>query len=149
MYTALTNACARGHVETVKWLLNEMKLSHDERVRWLLATASACGDINTVRLQAAQAGVTSTEAMSQALRIACYNGSDEVVDWLTKYTTADASLCGELSVSLGSMTSLTAACCFGHADIVVTTVTVCDTSYCQYTVWSTKWLSSALRYLFL
>jgi ankyrin repeat protein len=120
LYAALTNACALGHIKIVTWLLSEMKLSHDERVRWLMATASARGDINTVRLLALQAGLTATEATSQALRVACYNGSGNVVNWLTMYTTADASLCGELGVSMGSMTSLDAACYLGNADIVVT-----------------------------
>jgi hypothetical protein len=50
LYTALNTASAGGQVEIVTWLLGEMKLSHDERVRWLLATASACSDITTVRL---------------------------------------------------------------------------------------------------
>jgi ankyrin repeat protein len=120
LYTALANASALGHVDIVTWLLSEMKLSHDKRVRWLLATASACGDIKAVRLLAAQAGITATEVMSQALRAACYIGNVKVVDWLTTYTAADVSLCGELGVGIGSMTSLTAACHDGHVDIVLT-----------------------------
>jgi hypothetical protein len=118
LHTALASASAHGKVETVTWLLSVMQLSHSERVRWLLATAGACGNIDTVRLLAAQTGVTSTEAMSQALRVACYLGKVKVVDWLTTYTTADVSLCGELH-ELGSMTSLAAACHNGVNNVAV------------------------------
>jgi hypothetical protein len=97
-----------------------MKFSHNERVRWLLATASARGDINTVRSLAVQASLTAKDAMSQALRAACYKGKVEVVDWLTKYTAADVSRCGVVNVAMGSDTSLTAACHEGRVDIVRT-----------------------------
>jgi hypothetical protein len=128
LYTALTNACTFGHVEMVTWLLGEMELSHSDTMRWMLATVSAIGDIDTVTLLAAQAGVTSTEAMSQALGVACYNGKAKVVDWLMMYTTADVSLCGELGVEIGLVTSLTAACRDGHANIVVSLLQ-CVTPY--------------------
>jgi ankyrin repeat protein len=120
LYTALTTACAYGHIEIVTWLLNEMKLSRVERVRRMLTTASARGDINTVKLLAVQVGVTSTEVMSQALRVACHHGRVKVVDWLMTYTTAEVSLCGELDTETGIMTSLTAACHEGQANIVLT-----------------------------
>jgi ankyrin repeat protein len=118
LYLALTTACTHGYVEIVTWLLGGMRLSRD--MRWLLATASACGDIDAVRLLAVQAGVTSTEAMSLALRVACSNGNGKVVDWLMTHTTADVSLCSKLDTAEGIMTSLTAACFYGNVDTVVT-----------------------------
>jgi hypothetical protein len=54
----------------MKWLLSETKVSRDDSVNWILATASAHGDLNTVRLLAAQAGTSATDAVSQALRSA-------------------------------------------------------------------------------
>jgi hypothetical protein len=122
LHEGLTIACENGHVEIVTWLLSEMKFSHYKPVTWLLATASARGDINTVRLLAARAGLIATEVMSQALRVACYNGRVKVVDWLITYTTADVSLCGELDCIRGSVTSLTAACYTRHVDIMATLV---------------------------
>lgn len=115
---ALTEASSYGYMEIVKWLLSEMKLSHDDNVIWLLAAASACGDINSVRMVATQTGIAATVAMSYALRSACYRGKFAVVDWLTMYTTADASLCGKLGGFEDLITSLSAACCVGHSDIV-------------------------------
>jgi hypothetical protein len=115
---ALTEASSYGYMEIVKWLLSEMKLSHDDNVRWLFAVASACGDINTVRMLAAQTGIAATVAMSYALRSACYRGKFAVVDWLTMYTIADASLCGKIGCFEDPVTSLSAACCVGHSDIV-------------------------------
>jgi hypothetical protein len=112
------NACARGHIEIVTWLLSEMKLSHDERASWLLATASACSDITPVRLLASQTGLTSIEPMSQALRVACYLGRVKNADWLMTHTSADVSLRGELDISTGPMMLLTAACFHGHVDTV-------------------------------
>jgi hypothetical protein len=50
LHDALPHASSQGHSEVVQWLLGEMKLSHDDSVTWLLATASACGDIDTVKL---------------------------------------------------------------------------------------------------
>jgi hypothetical protein len=59
-----------------------------------------------------------------------------VVDWLTNVHEQLMLACVvSWTITIGIMTSLTAACYKGHADIVSDTVTVCDTSYCQYTVW--------------
>jgi hypothetical protein len=119
LYVALATACARGHVKIVVWLLMfRMKLSLDKRARWLLATASACGDIDTVRILAAETGLTATEAMSQALKAACYEKKVKVIDWLMMNTSADASVRSKLAFEPGEMTSLTAACFTGHFDIV-------------------------------
>jgi ankyrin repeat protein len=120
LYTALAYASANGHVEIVTWLLSEIKFSHRERVKWLLIAASARGDINAVRQLASHTGVIAADAASQALQAACYMGRVIVVDWLTMRTTADISLCGELHVAVGSMTSLTAACLDGHVNIAKT-----------------------------
>jgi hypothetical protein len=128
LYTALANACLNGHVKIVGWLLDEMKLSYSDSVKWLLATASARGDIDTVKLLAAQNEITSTKAMSQALRAAFYQGRVTVVDWLITYTTANVSSCGGLGFATGPMTSLTAACYSSHPDIVLTLLQ-CVTSH--------------------
>jgi hypothetical protein len=120
LHDALVNCCTAGHTAIMQWLLSVIQLSHDERVRWRLATASARGDINIVRLLAAQVERDHTSVMSHALRTASYNGRVDVVDWLMTHTTADVSLCGEVDLVRGTMTSLTVACYRGHANIVVT-----------------------------
>lgn len=118
--TALKTASEFGRDKIMIWLLSVMKPSRDDCVKWLLTTASAHGDINKVRVFALQAGVTSTEAISQALGAACYQNKVEVVKWLTKHTTADASFRSQPAFETGSMTSLATACFSGNTDIVVT-----------------------------
>jgi hypothetical protein len=124
LYNALLDASSAGHSEVVQWLLGEMKLSHDDRVTWLLATASARGDIDTVKLLAWMTTQTGSQAIhdtSHALICACYNGRGDVVDWLMANTASSASKIGGLDkASGGTTTSLTAACYRGNADIVVT-----------------------------
>jgi hypothetical protein len=117
---ALIDCCTAGHTALMQWLLSEIQLSHDERVTWRLATASARGDINTVRLLAAHVERDHTNVMSHALRTASYRGRVDVVDWLMTHTTADVSLCGEINTARGTMTSLAVACYRGHVDTVVT-----------------------------
>jgi ankyrin repeat protein len=121
LYYALLGASSRGHTKVVQWLLGEMKLSHDDRVTWLLATASARGDINTVKLLTAQTASQAIHDTSHALVYACYNGRGDVVDWLMANTASSVSKLGDVGTEGGgTMTSLTAACYNGHADIVVT-----------------------------
>jgi hypothetical protein len=150
LHDALIDCCTEGHAAIMQWLLSEIQLSHDERVTWRLATASACGDINTVRLLAAQVERDHTNVMSHALRTASYNGRVDVVDWLMTHTTADVSLCGEINTARGTMTSLAVACHRGHADTVVTllqcvtphTVNIqcgeCMDSALHFTIWYTR-----------
>jgi hypothetical protein len=147
LHEGLTTACAGGHLVTMAWLLNEIKLSYDERLRWMLATVCASGDIDTARFLVVHAGLTSTEAMSQALRSASYRGKVEVVDWLTTYTAADVSLRGELGVLLGSLTSLTAACNDGHTD-TVKKLLKCVTPHAVNIQCGVHYDSSSPRYLF-
>jgi hypothetical protein len=64
---ALLNASSDGHSEVVQLLLGEMKLSHDDSVTWLLATASASGDIDTVKLLTAQTASQAIHDISHAL----------------------------------------------------------------------------------
>jgi hypothetical protein len=66
--TTLYLGVFNGHSEVVQWLLGEMKLSHDDRVTWLLATASARGDIDTVKLLTAQTASQAIHDTSHALR---------------------------------------------------------------------------------
>jgi ankyrin repeat protein len=121
LYDALLEASSKGHSEIVQWLLGEMKLSHDDRVRWLLATASARGDIDTVKLLTTRTASQAIHDTSQALRCACYNGKGDVVEWLMAHTACSVSKLGDLDAdSCGKMTSLTAACYNGHADVVKT-----------------------------
>jgi hypothetical protein len=118
---ALADASSQGRTNVVSWLLDEIRLSHDERMKWLLTTASARGDINSVRSLAtcSQAGKDDTVVISHALRVACSNGRADVVDWLTMHSTADVNMLGEISIGFsGAMTSLTAACRAGQAGIV-------------------------------
>jgi hypothetical protein len=76
----------------VKWLISDvMTLSHTDRIRWLLITACARGDMSDIQQLATQVDSDVTRVMSQALRVACYNGRDDVVKWLTSHTTADVS----------------------------------------------------------
>jgi hypothetical protein len=154
---ALTDCCTEGPATIMQWLLSEIQLSHGERVTWRLATASACGDINTVRLLAVQVERDHTNVMSHALRTASYRGRGDVVGWLMTHTTADVSLCGEITTARGTMTSLAAACCRGHADIVVALLQcvtphtvniqcgVCMDSALHLTIWYTgpTWYRSA------
>jgi ankyrin repeat protein len=121
LYDALLDASSEGHSEVVQWLLGEMKLSHDDRVTWLLATASARGDIDTVKLLTAQTASQAIHDTSHALRCACYNGRGDVVDWLMANTASSVSKLGDLDTDNGNtMTSLTAACYSGHTYVVVT-----------------------------
>jgi hypothetical protein len=51
-----------------------------------------------------------TRVMSQALRVACHNGRDDVVKWLMSHTTADVSSRGVIREPDGEVTSLMTAC---------------------------------------
>jgi hypothetical protein len=68
-----------------------MTLSHADRIRWLLFTECARGDMRDIQQLAALVDSDVTRVMSQALRVACDNGRDDVVKWLTSHTTADVS----------------------------------------------------------
>jgi hypothetical protein len=156
LHDALIDCCTEGHTALMQWLLSEIQLSHDERVRWRLASASARGDINTVRLLAAHVERDHTNVMRHLLKTASYAGRVDVVDWLMTYTTADVSLCGEIDTSSGAMTSLAVACYRGHVDIVrsmlqcVTPHTIniqcgmCMDSALHFTIWYKEpaWYSS-------
>jgi hypothetical protein len=76
----------------VTWLTSDvMQLSQSDRIKWLLITACAHGDLSVVKQLATQVVSDVTRVMSQALRVACYNGRDDVVKWLMSHTTADAN----------------------------------------------------------
>jgi ankyrin repeat protein len=96
-----------------------MQLSQSDRIKWLLSTARACGDIRVVKQLATQVDSDVTLTVSQALRVACFSGKDDVVKWLMSHTTANFSSCGFISDVLGEMTSLMAACNSGHISIVI------------------------------
>jgi hypothetical protein len=119
LYNALLDASSDGNSEVVQLLLGEMKLTHDDSATWLLATASARGDIDTVKLLTAQTASQAIHDTSHALGCACYNGRGDVVDWLMTHTASSVSKVSDLGTG-GTMTSLNAACFNGHADIVVT-----------------------------
>jgi glycine cleavage system aminomethyltransferase T len=100
-----------GHMRIVRWLISDvMTLSHADRIRWLLTAACARGDMRDIQQLATQVDSDVTRVMSQALRVACNNGRDDVVKWLTSHTTADVSSLGVIHKQYGEMTSLMVAC---------------------------------------
>jgi hypothetical protein len=108
---ALSHACKIGHMRIVRWLISDvMTLSHTDRIRWLLVTACARGDMSDIQRLATQVDSDVTRVMSQALRVACYRGRDDVVKWLTSHTTAAVSGLGLVHETNGEVTSLMVAC---------------------------------------
>jgi hypothetical protein len=92
---ALLNASVSGHVHIVEWLISDvMHLSYTDRIRWTFVTACVCGDVSDIQQLATRVHSDVTSVMSQALRVACYNGRHDVVKWLTSHTTADVSSAG-------------------------------------------------------
>jgi hypothetical protein len=103
----------------VKWLISDvMTLSHTDRITWLLIAACARGDMSDIQQLATQVDSDVTRVMSQALRVACYNGRDDVVKWLTSHTTADVSSRGVILSVDGEVTSLMVACDMSRCGIV-------------------------------
>jgi hypothetical protein len=148
LYNALLNASSAGHSEVVQWLLGEMKLSHDDSVTWLLATASARGDIDTVKLLTAQTASQAIHDTSHALRCACYNGRGDVIDWLMANTACSVSKLDDLGTACGgTMTSLTAACYYSHTYVVVTLLH-CVTPH-TVNIQCGKYNDSALHFFYL
>jgi hypothetical protein len=89
---ALLAACRNGHTRIVTWLISDvMQLSHSDRIKWLLITACSCGDLSVVKQLTTRVDSDVTRVMSQALRVACFNGRDDVVKWLMSRTTVDVS----------------------------------------------------------
>jgi hypothetical protein len=108
---ALLDACVNGYMRIVIWLISDvMTLSHTDRITWLLTAACACGDMRDIQQLAIQVDRDVTRVMSQALRVACFNGREDVVKWLTSHTTADVSSLGVVYKQDGEMTSLMVAC---------------------------------------
>lgn len=140
LYVSLIEASTQGQVVIVLWLLDAIKLSYEDSTRWLLATASGNGHMFYVQMFAAPSDM---QAVSQALRTACWHGRVNVVGWLTKYTTADASLSGTLDILIGPMTSLTAAC-YKSQSAIVKTLLQCVTPH-TVNIQSGKLADSALH----
>jgi hypothetical protein len=116
---ALLDACRNGHMRIVKWLISDvMTLSHTDRIKWLLIAACARGDMSDIQQLATQVDSDVTRVMSQALRVACDNGRDDVVKWLTSHTTADVSSLGVIYDTDGEVTSLMVACDRSRCGIV-------------------------------
>jgi ankyrin repeat protein len=111
---ALLAACVYGHMRIVTWLISDvMQLSQSDRIKWLLTTACARGDLSVVKQLATRVDSDVTRVMSQALRVACYNGRDDVVKWLMSHTTVDVSSRGVIDEIHGEVTSLMVACYTG------------------------------------
>jgi ankyrin repeat protein len=116
---ALLAACVHSHMNIVEWLISDvLKLSQSDRIKWLLSTACAQGDISDIKQLAAQVDSDVTRATSQALRVACDSGRDDVAKWLMSHTAANGSSCGVLLDADGEMTSLMVACDMGYNSIV-------------------------------
>jgi ankyrin repeat protein len=108
-------------VRIVTWLTSDvMQLSQSDRIKWLLlTTACARGDLSDIKQLATQVDSDVTRVMSQALRVACYNGRDDVVKWLMSHTTADVNSRGVIDKQVdGEVTSLMVACNMGYNNIV-------------------------------
>ena len=117
---ALLHASVRGHVHIVEWLISDvMHLSYTDRIRWTFVTACVRGDVSDIQQLATRVHSDVTSVMSQALRVACYSGRQDVVKWLTSHTTADVSSAAEIRPVDGEMTSLMAACEMGHNRIAI------------------------------
>jgi hypothetical protein len=117
---ALLHASRRGVVDIVEWLTSDvMHLSHTDRIRWTFVTACVRGDVSDIQQLATRVHSDMTSVMSQALRVACYNGRHDVVKWLTSQTTADVSSAAVIYTVDGKMTSLMAACLWGHKRIAI------------------------------
>jgi hypothetical protein len=117
---ALLDASVRGHVHIVEWLISDvMHLSYTDRIRWTFVTACVRGDVSDIQQLATRVHSDVTSVMSQALRVACYNGRHDVVKWLTSHTTADVSSAAVIFTGDGEMTSLMAACDKGHNRIAI------------------------------
>jgi hypothetical protein len=107
---ALLRASVNGHVHIVEWLISDVMHLYTDRIRWTFVTACVCGDVSDIQQLVTSVHSDVTSVMSQALRVACYNGRHDVVEWLTSHTTADVSSAGLLITEDGEMTSLMAAC---------------------------------------
>jgi hypothetical protein len=142
---ALLEAKVRGHVRVVNWLISDvMHLSDTDRIRWTFVTACVRGDVSDIQQLATRVHSDVTSVMSQALKVACYNGRHDVVKWLTSHTTADVSSVGVIRIYDGEMTSLMAACNDGSQAYCHTTTTVCYTTHSQHDVWHTTRHSATL-----
>lgn len=116
---ALTAASVHGHKTIVEWLMREAKLSENDRVKWQLAIAGGAGDLKSLNeIMQAKTLSEEPEIMSQALRLACYNGHRRAADWLIIHSAADISARGIVSAERGEMTSLIAASYRGTADVL-------------------------------
>jgi hypothetical protein len=96
-----------------------MHLSYTDCIRWTFVTACVRGDVSDIQQLVTRVHSDVTSVMSQALRVACYNGRHDVVKWLTSHTTADVSNAAVIDTEYGEMTSLMAACVIGHNRIAI------------------------------
>jgi ankyrin repeat protein len=111
LQTALGVACVAGELTVVQWLMDVMKLSPAHTIKWLSMTVSASGDIDTVRQLVRREALYTSDVVSDGLRVACYSGETDVVNWLMTHTSADASKRGLVyAVANDDITSLYAAC---------------------------------------
>jgi hypothetical protein len=117
---ALLNASRKGYVHIVEWLISDvMHLSYTDRIRWTFVTACVRGDVSDIQQLATRVHSDVTSVMSQALRVMCYSGRHDIVKWLTSHTTADISSAAVIKLENGEMTSLMAACFWGHNHIAI------------------------------
>jgi ankyrin repeat protein len=117
---ALLKASRSGFVHIVEWLVSDvMHLSYTDRIRWTFVTACVRGDLSDIQQLATRIHSDKTDVMSQALRVACDNGRQDVVKWLTSHTTADVSSAAVIYIQTGKMTSVMAACNRGNNRIAI------------------------------
>ena len=116
--SALVNASTWGRTAVVKWLVELMKLPTYAVQRWFLVTASGRGELEVVKVFVTNVGADDADAMSDALRIASFNGREEVLDWLLANTKASVGLPGLVWSWYGQMTALNAAAFNGYNSIV-------------------------------
>jgi hypothetical protein len=118
--TALLGASVSGAVPIVKWLVSDvMHLSHTDRIRWTFVSACGFGKLGDIQQLATRVHSDVTSVMSQALRVACFNGRHDIVKWLTSHTTADVSSSEVIETENGEMTSLMTACNRGYNRIAI------------------------------
>jgi hypothetical protein len=117
---ALIGASMKGYVHIVNWLISDvMHLSYTDRIRWKFVTACVCLDVRVIKQLARRVRSDVTSVMSQALRVTCLNGRQDVVKWLTSHTTADVSSAAVIHPEDGEITSLMAACDEGQNRIAI------------------------------
>jgi hypothetical protein len=71
---ALATACVAAELKIVHWLIDVTTLSCTDTIKWLLTTASARGDINTIRQPVQRDVLHTIDIVSDGLKVACHMG---------------------------------------------------------------------------